>query len=914
MQSHIKLTLLEKSRALPIGTRKIRGTGDKMHWSRKGADGKWKYDGPVSPSERAAEEKRLKTKQKAKKFKEKSKKKRQELEQTKDKLQTITDDKPSAAELAKMPKSLQLYWDDTTSKTARELCDKTGILCLDQNAETYLSQKLGTVFKLTDEQQSLIDGLDPRLPGGTKIAWIDDPLFIEDTVRELRKLRELYGKDNKTTQQLFEKIRVDIQATDLIPQQDVENLVHLHYQDLLNSLDDTILNLEQHQNDKVVMEKLRALEKGLRGLKTVDTLPESLILSMLGDFNSAFEAFPGDFTKVTDNVKQILATMGIENVKQYDRLYSRFGSKEMLNWFVFTFIPHSDTIMSTVLVAGEYKHKFNPNMTYNQYGVSADVMQPVSPGDPGYIDLDKLYKPNKELQKQFPVLTEFLSSMFIDNTQHIAELEQKVREEARYSASLSDIISELSGKYILTLNPELTWRKIGNTIKNAMRSKTFQQNTKQDAEYFKTITDTAKILGKTSLNGSSDIAAVKVGEFIDALSPAMQKSLSVSNASVMHWSGTFAHKKGYWSYSKKSPKYIPSYGFIAYDRATVKKGTDRRKNVGVYGGRSWTYEKFGETKALKGAMRHKVLSIAAIKTEHYGRALGANTHASASITAAIGANWQNRVLAKKSDIIPEWKWGQFMPHHPNSIISLGYIKYKSTTLKDAVNASTHIQKQDYVNAVINLRNDTIIGQLGLSTGHSSKTKQAPKVVLKTNKLGTSEWQKKILDDWTHPDHRFRKGSMEVKHVFDIMYPQYQKEFDKIENEKDNTRFLYHGTDFAAAGSIIKGGYIVPRRIKTGRSIGDGVYTTPSSSKALGYLKDHWGRYGTGTLFLNKVSLGNMNKGVNDVISSIHDSSYDTTYMKGAYNGGSRSAFKYDEMCVKNPKAVIPTVWMEVGPK
>ena len=76
------MILLEKTRALPIGTRRIYGDG--TYWSVKTARG-WEYDGMVSPAEKEAFLATQKKKQKQKEMKAGSKKRAEELEAKKKK-------------------------------------------------------------------------------------------------------------------------------------------------------------------------------------------------------------------------------------------------------------------------------------------------------------------------------------------------------------------------------------------------------------------------------------------------------------------------------------------------------------------------------------------------------------------------------------------------------------------------------------------------------------------------------------------------------------------------------------------------------------------------------------------------------------------------------------------------------------
>jgi transcription antitermination factor NusG len=158
------------------------------------------------------------------------------------------------------------------------------------------------------------------------------------------------------------------------------------------------------------------------------------------------------------------------------------------------------------------------------------------------------------------------------------------------------------------------------------------------------------------------------------------------------------------------------------------------------------------------------------------------------------------------------------------------------------------------------------------------------------------------DKSTHGGFYFR-----IHGVYQVGGMDVYGDYKKIEDSKDNTRFMYHGTDFAAASSIVKGGFLVPKRVKAGRMLGNGVYVTPVSSKASQYLGERFKRtIGTrGIIFVNKTSLGTQhNHGSRSSygIPVTADSVYINKGQAGILN---------EEHCVRNPKGVLPTFWVDV---
>ncbi|MBI9086814.1 MAG: hypothetical protein JEZ11_24670 [Desulfobacterales bacterium] len=145
---------------------------------------------------------------------------------------------------------------------------------------------------------------------------------------------------------------------------------------------------------------------------------------------------------------------------------------------------------------------------------------------------------------------------------------------------------------------------------------------------------------------------------------------------------------------------------------------------------------------------------------------------------------------------------------------------------------------------------------------------------------------------------YQVGGMDV-------YDKHKKNLDA----QGNAKFMYHGTDFSAASSIVKTGFTIPKNAKAGRMLGNGVYVTPVSSKAAQYLhsggftRSHGSR---GVMFVNKCVLGNqMNSGGN--------------FNRGAGSGGYNSIYvgkgqhgiQNEEHCIKDPNSVLPTFWCDV---
>ncbi len=135
-------------------------------------------------------------------------------------------------------------------------------------------------------------------------------------------------------------------------------------------------------------------------------------------------------------------------------------------------------------------------------------------------------------------------------------------------------------------------------------------------------------------------------------------------------------------------------------------------------------------------------------------------------------------------------------------------------------------------------------------------------------------------------------------------------YDKhTKNAKDygNVKFMYHGTDYAAASNIVKTGFAVPKAAKAGRMLGNGVYVTPCSSKAAQYLSPNFTRqHGTkGVMLVNKCVMG---KQFN---APQHHYPGATPGYQSIYVGKGQHGILNEEHCIRDPNSVMPTFWVDV---
>lgn len=160
----------------------------------------------------------------------------------------------------------------------------------------------------------------------------------------------------------------------------------------------------------------------------------------------------------------------------------------------------------------------------------------------------------------------------------------------------------------------------------------------------------------------------------------------------------------------------------------------------------------------------------------------------------------------------------------------------------------------------------------------------------------------------------RGFNLDIRNVYEIKNMPLEKSFKKIDEDRDNTDYYYHGTDYNACQKIIgvSGQFKVTKNPKAGRMLGNGVYLAKSASKSAQYVGDFFGRgQSDGVLFLCKASLGKMKE------VTQRNPSANTTLLKqkdidslGIFS--SSSTIVDDEWAVKDEKAVLPKLWMDVN--
>jgi hypothetical protein len=156
----------------------------------------------------------------------------------------------------------------------------------------------------------------------------------------------------------------------------------------------------------------------------------------------------------------------------------------------------------------------------------------------------------------------------------------------------------------------------------------------------------------------------------------------------------------------------------------------------------------------------------------------------------------------------------------------------------------------------------------------------------------------IQQKWDQQEHGHM--SYKIRGVYEIEDPTNQKNFEKAKQQHGNSRYLYHGTDFAS-GTMITRDKFKLSKTKAGRMLGDGVYLAENSSKSAQYLSDRFTRRrgSRGTLLVCEAALGKVQEGH----LRAHDG--DTAVM---YKG---KGVRNTEYCVKDTNAVLPRLWVDL---
>lgn len=914
-------------------------SGGKKAWYRK-EGGKWKYDSMVTPAEEKDWQEAWEKKQKLRTIKEKTaeteKKLKEQHEQLKKDVAAKKASGPTQADIAAAGTRTKLYYDSSTSDRAKKLCDLTGILCLDTTAEDYVEGNLNTIFQMTDEQKKDVRGMNPQYPLDMDGKFSDDPIFMEDTLKELKRYKKEIIDSGKLDEAIKEKIEAEDIKHSALPHE-IDNIISHEKPYMTNAVNEWIDAIEKHENDKLMMDRLRAVDENIMtGARQFSKLPgtiSDLVVEDIWEVN--YDYNKSIWERLTKEAQEVLTLLGLDEIK----INARSIEQDSFKSLIFAALsPGGVDVLEPYFNGYTYRDKSGVLKTavgganrertgyYNN-----DV--PIIKGSDSYWDYKIFKEGAKKLRDKYPALakltTKITAAFNVNNYDREATSFALSRDMHDYIQG--DIYSGSPLPYLsLHVEDSDDWNLVGSMVNDVLK----ETNKKNLA--FKTIEQiqkTANILGKVKIKDTTDYVQNEVNKYYPYLSQPMKNQIILESDSIK---GNLPMMLGEQIYGARADKnYSPvefskdryqiTSGIIGYKNVSRNKyygiryqGSRRRRGPGSGTAEA---EVFGENVKLKAALKQKFAMRFSVMAGEYSRQRGASEvhsehYAGAALLAAIATNWQVRKLAKKAKAIPDWRWGNGLPYSKNNPLRL----LDDSVYQDRFTSSS-FTKDMFEKLVTDARNTSIAANIGLMKQELKKESSSgirdPEIVLRTNADGIKAWQDKIEKEWTHGGS-YPVSSMKVKGVFDIMYHPYYEKYKAIEQSRGNVQYAWHGTDFEAGSKIIKTGYMVPHRAKTGRSLGDGTYVSTSSSKVAGYfLNGHWGRGGHGVMFWNRIAMGNVkNSQTGSVTGNAPGGKVNTTYVPGRANGG--TMYDWPEHCIHADSGgmnynLVPIQWVDIGP-
>lgn len=961
---------LEKGRRPdPIGTRKIQEKtekdGSKIRYWRKKTGRGWEYDGLVSEAEYKAFMASQRKAKKLTKLKEETKKKIAEKKEPAKK----KDDKPTDAEIDKMPTKQQMYWrDPNVTESRRKLADVTGILTLDDNSENYVRARMNTVFSLSSSQQDTINGVDLNFPIDADGKAFDDPLFLEDSAEALNKIKQTV-KSESYQKQMENDLKKTFMYLDSYVQRytyddDVDKFIEKGKESLDLVLDMYTDAIENHTNDQIVAGKIAAFDKGIRGLNAADSFDSVIVQSVFGSLLDKDGSKTGEWDTLPESYQKVLRSYGLNGDKWAARKWGNFEA------YAFALASVNDSFRNSVLIPWL---ELWGNVVYEKYTktvqgwngttqeITSEIPKIAAPNSYGYIDVSdasvevSAQYARKNVNKR---TADFINKSFLYQGLRSENATQRRDDLLIWAAafpssssprftqkgvSIRDHIRSLVSTDMPTRpvawglkQSGLDWRTFANELKAASKRKGFDTSTFE--EVHKAIADLGKALGTTPIGNTGYKVEGTFRSFHGALTKAMKTTIRTPESEDVNnvvspelvrtytndgprqthpWVSRFFSSSYGANISASDDKKTGVEGFVSYRQ--FRKSSSKWKS----GNEKWSSVPVGSNKGVKASLRSKFVSELAKLAGRYDRSKvgGMNAHVASSLTMQLGLNWQLRKITQNEDVIPDFQINpKFMPFSKTNPLSR--TGFQGATVQGSYIGPRKDGSGNYTDIDSNLFNEymtehyksSVAADLGIGMGNvQTAGRGKPKIVLKTNSQPLTDWQRKIDSDWTHhKTGNWSRGSVQVNNVFDIMYHDYFDDYKKIEQSKGNVDYMYHGTDFKAAALITKGGYIVPKQAKAGRMLGDGVYFAKSSSKSAGYLRSSgWNRGGDhGVLLWNRVAKG-VETDPKNPNAGIRNRSIDTVYAGGQTGANQGTWLGHDEWCVKNPKACVPIQWIDV---
>lgn len=140
------------------------------------------------------------------------------------------------------------------------------------------------------------------------------------------------------------------------------------------------------------------------------------------------------------------------------------------------------------------------------------------------------------------------------------------------------------------------------------------------------------------------------------------------------------------------------------------------------------------------------------------------------------------------------------------------------------------------------------------------------------------------------NHRHPSSKLKIKRIFSLDIPSMGKSWDDDGAKMTNKKFLWHGTRTHNVLSILKQGFVIPKKggsiIVTARMFGDGIYFSDQSTKSLNYSYGYWDARAKDNncfMFLADVAMGKTYS-PRGSFSGLAPKGYDSTFAKGGTSG------------------------------
>lgn len=825
-----------------------------------------------------------------------------------------TDGGGATATTTSRDKKAQLYVQ--ASDMAKQLCNLTGVLPLGKEAEEYVQNNLHSIFQTTKQQVAYLRGVSASKPITSKSgAWLQDDDFLNLVQEEMQAIANQIEDGEGSWED--DALEWSMKNDDKMSDEDRSEKVQGRLDELQLAAVSWVQAIENIKKTKEVFEEVRKeFDEDLisQDLIAITDLP----LLALGEIISPadrtelreVESTKGwrqnvEWSDLPKSVRELYETFGVTQ-SYYEQL--RFKSGAIDNFLLAAFNEDLDPYIEAWLSP-------KPTTTYTSWRKTWET--PVLAGG-GSVDqngnaisnpltMERFRQGAAAIRMKYPKIAElFQNHMFVPPQ---FQLDQ-VRLHDRYGIrDLKDHNPPSVRQYLRYIGSEKQTTKL-------MPDGSLEESKATPFQVARTVPALLR-----------DFKAAATSSFGKALAKQSTEAWEKYKAVVPNADATAT-----WDVSRMPDKYLAaklsaidddevrkavryyptgsevlSYGVQMRDQTTrnayYKSWSDRDQLFRVPHGDSslqWKVEKsvsmpgrygyYGGTtrqadwyKDDKGKQTNQIGAIRTIFDRQFNTVLRSDNAADLSLKYTIGMNYHLRKLTKYRKGAPKY-----------FIWSDSLRLFTRDTNEDLVQG-TGISDTSYVTSIEEGRKKLVAKNI---VGKKKIVGGRPKIIIADAPKNEVQQQTDNFDKtWDKVNHGGFQGK--VQHVFRVMYHDYYPKYKAIEEDyrkrygDANVKYLYHGTHFEAGTKIIQGGFIIPKKVKSGRMLGDGVYLADKSSKSCQYLGGGFSRHGQhGVLLTCRAALGKMG-----------DDTREMTRGQGLVNW---------ECCVKNPQAVVPIYWMDVA--